>query len=278
MPITSHQRPVHPNPTQPIASDVALLHEIEVVAQRAAAFIRSLDEERAQLTWDVKGESDFVSRVDRDTETLIRAALAPAGREVTFIGEESAPDTLTGRGITFIVDPLDGTTNYLHGFPAYAVSIGALVDGALAAAVVVDIPRNEAFTAVRNGGAFRNALPMRVSAITDPSLALLGTGLPFRKPEQITRHLEQLSRVAAVTSGVRRAGSAAIDLAHVACGRFEAFWELRLSPWDVAAGILLVREAGGVVTDLSGAPSTPSFDGIIAGNPAMHAWLLQTLA
>ena len=191
----------------PAAADVALLHEIETAAQAAAAFIRSHDARRADLSWDIKGDSDFVSIVDRGAESLIRAALAPDGRPVTFIGEESAPDTRIGAGITFIVDPLDGTTNYLHGFPAYAVSIGALVDGMLAAAVVIDIPRDECYTAVRHGGAFRNGLRIHVSGITDPALSLIATGVPFRKPEQIARYLVQLPKVLATTSGIRRAGS-----------------------------------------------------------------------
>ena len=259
-------------------TDLALLREIASVAQTAAAFIRSQDAQREALTWDIKGESDFVSAVDRGTETLIHDLLAPPGRAVTFIGEESAPDTRIGPGITFIVDPLDGTTNYLHGFPAYAVSIGALVDGELAAGVVIDVPRDITYTAVRNGGAFRDGQPMHVSSIVDPALSLIATGVPFRKPDQIARYLAQLPKVLATTSGIRRAGSAAIDLAHVACGHVDAFWELRLAPWDVAAGILLVREAGGVVTDFDGEPSMPAFAGFVAGNPAMHAWLLATLA
>ena len=249
------------------------------MAQTAAAFIRSQDHQRDALLWDVKGESDFVSAVDRGTETIIRDLLAPPGRDVTFIGEESAPDSIiVGRGITFIVDPLDGTTNYLHGYPAYAVSIGALVDGELAAGVVVDVPRGECYTAVRNGGAFRDGLPIHVSAIVDPALSLIATGVPFRKPEQIARYLAQLPKVLATTSGIRRAGAAAIDLAHVACGRVDAFWELRLAPWDVAAGILLVREAGGIVTGFDGVPSRPAFTGYVAGNAALHAWLLATVS
>jgi myo-inositol-1(or 4)-monophosphatase len=148
----------------------------------------------------------------------------------------------------------------------------------LTAAVVIDIPRDEVYTAVRNGGAFRNGVRIHVSKITDPALSLIATGVPFRKPDQIARYLEQLPRVLATTSGIRRAGSAAIDLAHVACGRVDAFWELRLAPWDVAAGLLLVREAGGIVTGFDGTPSVPAFTGYVAGNPAMHAWLLATIA
>lgn len=274
MPASPVQRHVDRKPSE---TDLALLREIEAVALTAATFIRSLDEGRGTLTWDVKGESDFVSAVDRGCEELIRAALAPPGREVTFIGEESAPETLVAGGLTFIVDPLDGTTNYLHGYPAYAVSIGALIDGELAAGVVVDVPRGEVFTAVRGGGAFRDGQRIHVSGINDPALSLIATGVPFRKPEQIARYLDQLPRVLATTSGIRRAGSAAIDLAHVACGRVDGFWELRLAPWDVAAGILLVREAGGLVTDFDGTASVPAFSGYVAGNPTMHAWLLATV-
>jgi myo-inositol-1(or 4)-monophosphatase len=276
---TSTERPLHEESLeQPSHSDRALLHEIESAARAAADFIRSHDAQRESLTWERKAESDFVSIVDRGAEALIRGQLAPAGREVTFVGEESAPDAVSGQGITFIVDPLDGTTNYLHGFPAYAVSIAALVDGVLAAGVVLDVPRNECFTAVRNGGAFRDGQRISVSTIADPTLALIGTGVPFRNRDLIERYLQQLPKVMATTSGVRRAGSAALDLAHVAAGRFDAFWELRLAPWDVAAGILLVREAGGVITDFDGVASSPAFGGYVAGNPAMHAWLLATIA
>ncbi len=262
----------------PSPDDLDLLREIEHAAQAAAAFIRRHDSMRAELTWVIKGDSDFVSIIDRGAEALIRDMLFADGRPFTFIGEESAPGASITCGLTVIVDPLDGTTNYLHGYPAYAVSIGALVDGELAAAVVFDIPRGECFTAVRNGGAFRDGQRIHVSAITDPTLSLIATGVPFRKPDQIARYLTQLPKVLVTTSGIRRAGSAALDLAHVACGRVDAFWELRLAPWDVAAGILLVREAGGVITDFDGTPSTPAFSGFVAGNPAMHAWLLATLA
>ena len=266
----------HPRPGA-TSADLALLHDIDSAAQAAAAFIRRHDALRADLTWEIKGDSDFVSRIDRGAESLIRDMLAMDGHPYTFIGEESAPDTVIGPGITYIVDPLDGTTNYLHGFPAYAVSIGALVDGEIAAGVVIDVPRNITYTAVRNGGAFRDGQPMFVSSIVDPALSLIATGVPFRKPEQIARYLNQLPKVLATTSGIRRAGSAAIDLAHVACGHVDAFWELRLAPWDVAAGLLLVREAGGIVTDFDGVPATPAFAGIVAGNPSMHAWLLATV-
>ncbi|MCU0619292.1 MAG: inositol monophosphatase [Gemmatimonadaceae bacterium] len=259
------------------ADDRVLLAALVEAAGEAAAFIRAAERDRAALRWEVKAASDFVSVVDKGAEELIRRALAPLGA-ATFIGEEGSPDDRPGPGLTIVCDPLDGTTNFLHGFPAYAVSLAAMVDGVLTAGVIVDVARNETFTSVRGGGAALDGRPIRVSTIDDPARALVGTGAPFRKPDQLSIYLEQLPRILAVTSGIRRAGSAALDLAHVAAGRFECFWELRLAPWDIAAGLLLVREAGGVVTDFAGVDAPVAHTGIVAGNPAMHAWLLRTLA
>ncbi|MCU0624930.1 MAG: inositol monophosphatase [Gemmatimonadaceae bacterium] len=253
-----------------------LLAALVEAAAEAAAFIRSHEEARGAIRWEVKDASDFVSLVDRGAEELIRRALAPLGA-ATFIGEEGSPDARAGAGLTIVCDPLDGTTNFLHGFPAYAVSIAALVDGSLAAGVIHDVARDEVFTCVRGGGSAKDGRPIHVSPIDDPARALVGTGAPFRKPDQLATYLDQLPRILAVTSGIRRAGSAALDLAHVAAGRFECFWELRLAPWDIAAGLLLVREAGGRVTDFTGRDAEVAHTGIVAGNPAMHAWLLRTL-
>jgi myo-inositol-1(or 4)-monophosphatase len=179
--------------------------------------------------------------------------------------------------LVFVVDPLDGTTNFLHGFPWYAVSIGALVDGVLTAGVVLNIANGDLFTAVEGNGARRNGQPIQVSKITDPIRALVGTGFPFKYGDQVNEYLKGFGAVMRETAGVRRAGSAALDLADVACGRYEAFWELMLSPWDIAAGMLLVREAGGVVTDLTGAPARVAHTGIIAGNSTLQPWLLELL-
>jgi myo-inositol-1(or 4)-monophosphatase len=258
-------------------ADRALLAALVSAAGEAARFIRAQERERHAIAWEVKAASDFVSHVDREAEALVRRALAPLGA-ATFVGEEGSPDDRPGPGLTIVCDPLDGTTNFLHGFPAYAVSIAALVDGVLAAGVIVDVARDETFTALRDGGAALDGRPIRVSGIDDPARALVGTGAPFRKQDQLSIYLEQLPRILAVTSGIRRAGSAALDLAHVAAGRFECFWELRLAPWDIAAGLLLVREAGGTVTDFAGVDAPVAHTGIVAGNPAMHAWLLKTLA
>jgi myo-inositol-1(or 4)-monophosphatase len=194
------------------------------------------------------------------------------------MGEELSP-TAKDAAIQWIVDPLDGTTNYLHDYPAYAVSIAGMIDGKLSVAVVSDVARSVTYHATAGGGAWRSDRPLRVSSVTDPATALIGTGFPFKKPasNHLANYLEQFSQILTHTSGIRRAGSAALDLAHVAEGRFDGFWELWLAPWDVAAGILLVREAGGVVTDLAGQPAPVAAGAIVAGNPTIHNWLLDLL-
>ena len=151
------------------------------------------------------------------------------------------------------MDPLDGTTNFLHGFPVYAVSIAVAVEGVVEAGVILDVPRGDRYTAIRGGGALaKRRARFSVSTIDDPSKALIGTGFPFKHLVYVDAYQRQFAAVVRTTSGIRRAGAAALDLAAVANGWFEAFWELSLAPWDMAAGVLLVREAGGVVTDLDG--------------------------
>ena len=184
---------------------------------------------------------------------------------------------LPASGVAFVVDPLDGTTNFLHGYPEYAVSIGAALDGRLVAGVVLNAATGELFTASLGAGAQRDGAPIAVSPITTPARALIGTGYPFKHPEQIPVYLAQFDRVIRATAGVRRAGAAALDLCDVACGRFEAFWELNLAPWDIAAGIVIVREAGGIVTDLEGHDAVAEFGGIVAGNAGMHGWMIEQL-
>jgi myo-inositol-1(or 4)-monophosphatase len=218
-----------------------------------------------------------VSSVDRAAEEAIGATLRKLAPGSRLIGEEASPDVESGSGIVFVADPLDGTTNFLHGFPAYAVSIAAMVDGELRAGVVLDVTRDELFTATLGAGARLNGVAISVSSERQPSRALIGTGFPFKQRELIAPYLRQLPEIMAETAGIRRAGSAALDLAAVACGRFEAFWELMLAPWDMAAGMLLVREAGGTVTDLAGKPARVAHGPLVCGNPHMHRWLLDHL-
>jgi myo-inositol-1(or 4)-monophosphatase len=254
-----------------------LLHLARTAAERAAGYLRGVERPGDPGCWTLKGSRDFVTEVDRTAERLIADILLAAEPGSRIVGEELSPDVVRD-GLVWIVDPLDGTTNFLHDFPAYAVSIGAAVDGELEAAVVVHVPRHEIYTAARGGGAWQGDRRLSVSAIADPGFALIGTGFPFKETSRLGDYLAQFARVAAETSGIRRPGSAALDLAHVAAGRFDAFWELQLSAWDIAAGILLIREAGGVVTDLEGRHVGAEHTGIVAGNPAMHAWLLGAMS
>jgi myo-inositol-1(or 4)-monophosphatase len=253
-----------------------LLATCVAAAVRAADVIRQASAALADVKWEVKGPRDFVSAVDRDAERALVAVISERHPEAVLIAEEGSPKTPAG-ALTFVADPLDGTTNFLHGFPWYAVSIAALVDGAHVAAAVLNVPNGELFTSTVGSGARRNGQPIRVSSITDPSRALIGTGFPFKHGEIIAPYMAVLPRLMQGAAGLRRAGSAALDLCDVACGRYEGFWELRLAPWDVAAGILMIREAGGLVTDLDGEPAPVDHGPVVAGNPAIHAWLLRQL-
>ncbi|HEY8309175.1 MAG TPA: inositol monophosphatase family protein, partial [Gemmatimonadaceae bacterium] len=250
-------------------------------ARVAEEVIRSGAARRGALVWETKGHADFVTEVDTASEAVIQheltAALGDDFPDLRVLGEESWRDEPLPYDLAFVVDPLDGTTNFLHGIPAFSVSIAAIYETRPIMAIVLDIPRNELFTAVRGYGARVNGAPIRVSEISDPSRALIGTGFPFGDNAETGRYARQFVPVAQATAGIRRVGSAAIDLAWLAAGRFDAFWELHLNPWDIAAGILLVEEAGGVVSDIEGAAATIATSPLIAGNKAMHAWLRSTL-
>lgn len=274
-------------------SSLDLLHLAAAAAYRAGGYIRAAGgsggragESQESATalpptnptaWTSKGHHDWVTEVDREAESLIRDELLRGAPGSTVVGEELNPAGI-GNGLVWIVDPLDGTTNFLHGYPQYAVSIAAAVDGVLEAGVILDVPRECVYGAVRGKGAWLGDTRLRVSEITKPAHALLGTGYPFKQLEELDRYLEQFRRILPLTSGVRRAGSAALDLADVAAGRLDGFWELSLAPWDVAAGVLLVREAGGVVTDLEGREAGMAHGPIVAGNPTMQRWLLEMVS
>ena len=262
------------------ATPAELLAVALEATQAAAVVIRSARSHVREIVWTEKGSTDFVSEVDLGAEQAIFSVVRKHLPQAAFLSEETAPTISPERqnsGIVFVIDPLDGTTNFLHGYPEYAVSIGVLVNGALAAGVVLDVPADECFTATAGGGAQLNGVPIHTSVIDNPQRALFATGFPFVRHEEIAPYLAQLGRVMAGASGVRRAGAAAIDLASVACGRFDGFWEMKLSPWDIAAGLLLVREAGGLVTTLGGAPCPVARTGVVAGSVAMHPWLLSAV-
>jgi len=243
-------------------------------AARAARHIRASTPPPAS-EWTVKSRNDFVTDVDRGAERLISDILLSRVPGSAVVGEELTPDSGPKADVVWIVDPLDGTTNFLHGYPQYAVSIGATVAGQLVVGVVHDVPRDLVYHGALGSGAWCGERRLAVSPNTDPARALIGTGFPFKRPEEIPRFLEQLKLVLTGSSGVRRAGAAALDLADVAAGRLDAFWELSLAPWDIAAGALLIREAGGTLTTLEGSPEILSQGSIVAGNPALHSWLLN---
>jgi len=257
-------------------SSLDLLHLARTAAERAAAYLRGVERPADPSRWTLKGSRDFVTDVDRTAERIITEVLLAAEPGSRIVGEELHPEVVT-EGMVWIVDPLDGTTNFLHDFPRYAVSIAGAVDGVLAAAAIVNVPGGETYTASRGGGAWHGERRLAVSAIRDPAFALIGTGFPFTDASQIAEYLDQFRRIAGHTSGIRRPGAASLDLADVAAGRFDGFWEQQLSAWDIAAGTLLIREAGGLVTDLSGRDIGIEHTPVVAGNPTIHAWLLDML-
>ncbi|MGZ8392051.1 MAG: inositol monophosphatase family protein [Gemmatimonadales bacterium] len=257
-------------------SALDLLHLARTAAARAGTYLRSVQRPADPTGWTLKGRRDFVTEVDRTAEQVIADILLagePGGR---VVGEELSP-TIQTDGLVWVVDPLDGTTNFLHGFPSYAVSIAGALDGVLQAAVVLQVPRDETYSASRGGGAWLGDRRLAVSAIAEPEFALIGTGFPFRDMTRLEEYQRQFGRVARATSGIRRPGAASLDLADVAAGRFDGFWEQHLSAWDIAAGTLLIREAGGLVTDFSGRDVGIEHTEVAAGNAAIHSWLVETL-
>jgi myo-inositol-1(or 4)-monophosphatase len=259
-----------------MVSSLDLLHLARTAAERAADYLRGVERPADPSGWSLKGSRDFVTDVDRRAEQLVSEVLLAAEPGSRIIGEELRPEVVT-EGLVWIVDPLDGTTNFLHDFPSYAVSVAGAVDGQLEAAAIIDVAAGDAYTAARGSGAWQGERRLAVSGIGDPAFALIGTGFPFKDTSRLPEYLEQFRRVAGRTSGIRRPGAAALDLAHVAAGRFDGFWEQHLSAWDIAAGVLLIREAGGVVSDFRGREVGIEHTGLVAGNPEIHRWLLETV-
>jgi myo-inositol-1(or 4)-monophosphatase len=258
-------------------SSLNLTRLAATAATQAADYLRRIERPVDPAAWTAKGANDFVTSCDRDAESIIAEVLLAGEPGSVIMGEELSPGSHRGK-LTWIVDPIDGTTNFVHGFPAYAVSIAAEADGVLEAGVVLHVEPNRLYHTARGHGAWCDETRLRVSAIESPGFSLIGTGYPFKHPEHLEAYLPQFARIAPATAGIRRAGSAALDLCWVAAGVFDGFWELMLAPWDMAAGLLLVREAGGRATDLEGSDVSPGHSGIVAGNAAIHGWLLDALA
>ena len=246
-------------------------------ARRAGSIINRAALGGDALVVKAKRANDFVTQVDRAAEEAIIEIVRKAYPDHGFVAEESGT---TGQDAEYrwIIDPLDGTTNYIHGFPQYGVSIGIEHRGALAHAVVYDPARNELFTASKGRGAFLNDRRVRVSKCARLQDALVGTGFPFKEVSRLDLYTRQLARFMQTAAGVRRAGAASLDLAYVACGRLDAFWELGLAPWDMAAGALLIQEAGGLVGDLEGEAGFMKSGDICAATPKIFTALLDGVA
>jgi len=245
-------------------------------ARRAGSVINRAALDGGALNVRSKRANDFVTQVDGAAEQAAIDIVRKAYPDHGFIAEESG-ETSPDAEYLWIIDPLDGTTNFIHGFPQYAVSIAVQHRGTLAHAVVYDPAKNELFSASRGHGAFLNDRRIRVSKCQKLGNALVGTGFPFKELGRLELYMRQLQVFMSKSSGVRRAGAAALDLAYVACGRLDAFWELGLSPWDMAAGALLITDAGGLVADTSGEQSFMSSGDIVAATPKIFPAVLQAM-
>jgi myo-inositol-1(or 4)-monophosphatase len=217
---------------------------------------------------------DFVTKVDRWSEAVIMQTIREKFPSHTFLAEETLKQEDTDN-YRWIIDPLDGTTNYIHGYPMFSVSIALEYKRKIIVGVVFDPLKEELFHAVKGGGAFLNNRQTRVSRIALLERSLIATGFPFRAKEMIELYLTAFRQVFEKVSDLRRAGSAAIDLAYVAAGRFEGFFELKLSPWDIAAGSLLIQEAGGIITDFGGGIDYLSTGNVVAGNTFIQPEILE---
>lgn len=250
-------------------------------ARKAGSIINraSMDVDLIRVTR--KQHNDFVTEVDRAAEAAIIEIIRTAYPEHAILAEESGQSWTDGdeqSEFTWVIDPLDGTTNFIHGFPQYAVSIGLLHKGVPSQAVVYDPTRDELFTASKGAGAFLNNRRIRVTRRDKLADCLIGTGFPFRDLEGVDEYLEMFSLMTRSCAGLRRPGAAALDLAYVACGRLDGFFERGLKPWDMAAGMLLITEAGGLVGNYAGESRQMEQGEVMAGNPKAFAQMVRLLS
>lgn len=248
------------------------LPHIRQIAQEAGDLLMS---HFGKVEIEYKGEVDIVTKADRESEALVVGAIRKLwpGHDIT--GEEGT-NTKTGSDFRWYIDPLDGTTNFAHGYPVFCVSIALEHKDERIAGVVYDPTRREMFAAEKGSGAELNGRAIHVSKVRDLSECVVATGFPSQKRHR-NPNIHFYHQITMKTHGIRRAGSAAMDLAYVACGRFDGYWELNLNPWDTAAGVLIVQEAGGVVTDFWNAPFNIASKEVLAGNTAIHPALMQEI-
>jgi myo-inositol-1(or 4)-monophosphatase len=254
-----------------------ILNVATKAAREAGRIINRASQDVGSLKIQTKDYNDYVSEVDRSAEQAIIDVLKEAYPTHGFLGEESGKTNSDAESI-WIIDPLDGTTNFLHNFPAYCVSIALQEKGVLTQAVIYDPVRNDLFTATKGRGAFLNDRRIRVTSRSKLQESLISTGFPFKDYSYLDTYLDIFKDMIKRTSGIRRPGSAALDLAYVAAGYSDGFFEINLSPWDIAAGALLVQEAGGIVGDFEGNESWLKTGNIVAGNPKVFGQMLQVIA
>jgi myo-inositol-1(or 4)-monophosphatase len=255
----------------------ALLNVAVMAARRAGSALIKKMANLDKVKVERKGYNDYVSEADLAAERAIIDCIHKHYPDHAILAEESG--AVGDSETTWIIDPLDGTTNFLHGFPVFAVSIGVQVKGRIEHGVVYDPLRQELFTASRGKGAYLDDHRIRVSGQTKLERALIGTGFPFRQADtEIGPYMEMLAKILRNTSGIRRPGAAALDLAYVAAGRLDAFWETGLKPWDLAAGTLLIREAGGIISGLDGSESFFDAGHVLTGTPKIYAAIARLCA
>ena len=245
-------------------------------ARIGGAVLSEYGKRQAPIAIGLKGVNDYVTEVDRASEKAVVDYLTSRFPDHSIVAEESSEQTRDKR-FQWYIDPLDGTTNFIHGVPIYAVSVALYVDGKAAVGAVNDPVHQEMFHAIEGGGAFLNKEKIVVSERSSLKGSLLSTGFPFRAQGRLKEYMRSLETFILETAGVRRAGSATLDLCYTACGRYDGFWEMALSPWDVAAGALIVREAGGVVTDFLGRDGYLKTGNVLSANRRIHSSMLEII-
>jgi len=247
-------------------------------ARKAGDIILDAVERSSQLSVEEKGRNDYVTEIDRAVEREIVYHIHKAYPDHAFLGEEQAAHTgQANADYEWIIDPIDGTTNFIHGIPHYAISIACRHQGKLQHALIYDPVKQEEFTASKGGGAYLNHKRIRVSSRRGMDGALIGTGIPFNgfSLDNIDAYLACMKTIASQTAGIRRPGAASLDLAYVAAGRFDGFWEMNLKLWDIAAGVLLIQEAGGLVSDFKGGNTHLETGHVVCGTPKVFKGLIQ---
>lgn len=246
------------------------------VVKTAAAYVREQHENRKGLTIEVKGRQNFVTQVDKEAEKILVAGLSELLPEAGFIAEEGTSNT-RGDQYNWVIDPVDGTTNFIHGVFPFAISVGLTAHHEVVAGIVYEFGLDEFFYAWKGGGAWLNGSPIRVSEVPRVDQALIATGFPYTNFKYLEQFMRSMDYFMKNSHGLRRLGSAATDIAYVACGRYDGFYEYGLHPWDVAAGILLVQEAGGAVSDFAGQSNPLSGEHIVCSNLMIFSEFQSTI-